>query len=130
MTQVAYRSSDAYRELRRQEYHRNIEQYKQRRKQRYHEAGNKDVFRAQSLKQKYGITLADYNRILLAQGGICKICGSNDPGRDPMFQVDHDHKTGKVRGLLCSKCNTGLAKFRDSAEHLRRAAAYLEEAAT
>lgn len=61
-----------------------------------------------SLKRDYGITLLMYNEMLLNQNGKCKICQSISPNRrtDKYFSVDHCHKTGEVRGLLCSPCNT------------------------
>lgn len=82
--------------------------------------------------KKYGITVAGYDRMLAEQGGGCAICGSADPrgrARSPHFQIDHDHDTGNVRGLLCAPCNTGLGHFGDSIENLRSAIAYLQRAA-
>lgn len=60
--------------------------------------------------------------MLDAQQGLCAICGDEFEG-EPM--VDHDHKTRKVRGLLCHHCNIGLGMFRDSPRNLRRASEYL-----
>ena len=58
------------------------------------------------LKQKYNITLKDYDKMLETQGGVCAICSTDKPGVGfNHFLVDHDHKTGKVRGLLCNICN-------------------------
>jgi len=65
-------------------------------------------------KKKYGITVADYDRMFLEQGGKCKICGVDKPGkntRTKYFHVDHCHKTGRVRGLLCISCNVLLGQF-------------------
>lgn len=65
--------------------------------------------------------------MLKAQQYVCLIClGADATGR--RLAVDHDHTTGKVRGLLCGACNTALGKMRDSPEQLRRAADYLERA--
>lgn len=60
------------------------------------------------LQRNYGITSSDYERMLKAQGGTCGLCKSPDPKRagQNYFSVDHCHKTGKVRGLLCTNCNT------------------------
>ncbi len=76
------------------------------------------------LKSVYGISTLEYQRLFDQQGGVCAICKKpNDCGR--RLSVDHDHKTGKVRGLLCGRCNTGLGYFRDDARVLIRAARYL-----
>ena len=80
------------------------------------------------LKSKYGITLAEYDDMLEAQGGCCKICRGSSPGNGKgRFSVDHNHETNEVRALLCNRCNVGLGKFRDSPALLRQAADYLKE---
>jgi hypothetical protein len=76
------------------------------------------------LRRKYGITAADYDRMLAAQGGVCAICGR--PPKTRRLNVDHDHNTGRIRGILCWRCNKGLQFFSDDAKHLRRAAAYVK----
>lgn len=62
------------------------------------------------IRRLYGISLADYNTMFEAQNGVCKICGTppDSNGKIKRLHIDHDHKTGKVRGLLCVTCNTGL----------------------
>lgn len=78
---------------------------------------------------RYGLTHAEYQRLLEKQGGGCAICRSNDPHHwSRRFQVDHDHKTGAVRGLLCSGCNGGLGLFKDDLERLRAAIHYIASA--
>lgn len=77
------------------------------------------------LRRLYGITAEQYDEMLEAQGGVCAIC-ERPPGKQRL-NVDHDHKTGLVRGLLCWECNRRvLAAARDRAHILRRAAEYLE----
>ena len=61
-----------------------------------------------------------------AQGGLCAICGRKQP--EKWLAVDHDHETGVIRGLLCSRCNSGLGQFKDNPDRLRLAADYLEHA--
>ena len=78
------------------------------------------------LQRLYGITLADYNRMLKAQGGGCAICGRK-PSKTRRLDVDHSHKTGKVRGALCHRCNRGLTWYSDSPALLRKAADYLSK---
>lgn len=62
------------------------------------------------LKKKYGIDVTQYNEMLLAQGGCCKICQTDKSGKYA-FHVDHCHKTGRIRGLLCANCNTVLGFY-------------------
>ena len=87
--------------------------------------------RAYRLWSKYKITAEKYDSLLQAQGGACAICRASEPGTSHGFwHVDHCHNEGHVRGLLCSTCNTGLGSFRDQPAVLRRAADYLEAAAS
>lgn len=76
------------------------------------------------LQRAYGISYQEYLTMLEAQDNKCAICGTEDPGRRA-FAVDHCHDTGKIRGLLCSNCNTGIGNLRDSKELLQRAIEYL-----
>lgn len=77
------------------------------------------------LKRKYGITEEQYEDILEAQAGKCGICHRKPKTR--RLAVDHNHKTGEVRGLLCSRCNHGLlGHAHDSIEMLERAIEYLK----
>lgn len=82
-------------------------------------------------KHKYGITAQQYDAMLLSQSGRCAICAKefHHVGRKTHKpQVDHDHATGKVRGLLCTECNHGLGRFMDSPERLLKAVEYLRRA--
>lgn len=77
------------------------------------------------MKRRFGITIDIYNEMVVSQGGGCAICrGHNKSGK--ALAVDHNHTTGKVRGLLCSNCNIGIGNLRDSATLCRLAAEYLE----
>jgi hypothetical protein len=73
------------------------------------------------LRRRYGIGAAEFDELVRQQGGVCAICGREDPEH-----VDHDHATGDVRGILCFNCNGGLGQFHDSIEFLEAAAAYLD----
>jgi hypothetical protein len=81
-----------------------------------------------NLKQLYGITIKQFEQMLAAQDYRCAICPRSLKGRGTAH-VDHDHRTGRVRGILCTSCNNGLGRFQDSPATLRRAARYLERAA-
>jgi recombination endonuclease VII len=76
---------------------------------------------------KKGLTQDQYNAMLEQQGGGCILCGARSPGKiKKHFCIDHDHKTDRIRGLLCDACNRALGLFKDNPEILRRAAAYVE----
>ena len=78
------------------------------------------------LKHRYGLAVGEYDRMLAAQDGKCKICRSADPGnKSGRFNVDHDHVTDEIRGLLCRSCNIGLGNFKDNADLLKAAIEYL-----
>ena len=81
------------------------------------------------LRNKYGMTTDQYDEILRQQKGGCAICGSRvfSPGkyRFNNLAADHDHKTERVRGLLCNCCNIGLSNFKDNPKLLRKAIRYL-----
>ena len=72
------------------------------------------------LKRRYGLTPAAFQRLWEAQGGECAICLTR-----PADHVDHDHETGRIRGLLCFNCNGGLGQFGDDSMRLAMAVAYL-----
>lgn len=73
----------------------------------------------------YGLSLAQYEDLLRQQSGRCAICGTDRNGGVAMG-VDHDHRTGDIRGLLCDPCNIGLGGFRDDPALLAAASAYLQ----
>lgn len=80
--------------------------------------------KSRSLTRKFGLDIAEYERLVAAQGGVCALCGKTcSTGRQ--LAADHCHAGGHVRGLLCSKCNTGLGMFDDDPVLLSKAAAYL-----
>lgn len=73
----------------------------------------------------YGLTEESFQQIFSSQRGRCKVC-QKSIGGSIKFHIDHCHKTGVVRGILCPTCNFGLGSFHDSPEKLRAAADYLE----
>ena len=100
--------------------------------QRVWRVNNPERDKHHNLKKMYGISLAKYKAMAVEQQGLCAICkkpemSKGSDGAPRQMPVDHSHVTGKVRALLCSKCNRGLGMFTDSAVLLREAAAYLEK---
>lgn len=87
--------------------------------------------RAHHLRTKYGISVDEFDKLWDAQDGKCQICSKamsnnvrvNEPDK---VQIDHCHDTGRVRGLLCFSCNTGIGKLQDSVELLEKAIDYLK----
>ena len=77
------------------------------------------------LKKYYGMSLEGYNKLLVEQDFKCKICKRHRDEISTMLQVDHDHSTGKVRGLLCNLCNMGLGCWQDDASIMKEAINYL-----
>ena len=75
---------------------------------------------------KYSLSIKDYQIMLDRQGGVCSICGRNEMGAKKRLSVDHNKRTGAVRGLLCGKCNSVLGFVDDSIERLQNAIKYLE----
>lgn len=82
---------------------------------------NPEAERESQRLRRYGITSVAFHNLWSRQGGKCKIC--KEVPSTP--HVDHDHKTGKVRGLLCASCNLGLGHFKDDTVRLRAAVRYL-----
>ena len=87
----------------------------------------KDKIRNWRLLQTYGITNQDYEQMLENQGFCCAGCGLHQNILEKKLNVDHDHVTGKVRGLLCGNCNRALGLVKDNMETLVRLQEYLEK---
>ena len=100
---------------------------------REYRKNNPSKMKAIDLKKRFGITLEIYNSMLNEQNGVCKICSEAEKSIDPRTKtvrhlaVDHCHTTGKIRGLLCSDCNTAVGLLKDSFTLLRKAALYVED---
>jgi len=92
------------------------------RRERY----DRDAHRGYRLKGKYGLTPDEYDELLAAQGGVCAICAGPPDGRWPRYAVDHDHETGEVRGLLCTRCNRAIGLLRDSTDLVLAVLEYLD----
>lgn len=135
-------NKERVRELNRIDREKNPEKYKKWRED--YEKRNRDHLRSQGkefrerhkdrLQKKavcklHNIEISDYEEMVKDQENKCKICGMEETriwkGKPMRLCIDHDHKTGKIRGLLCHSCNTGLGKFCDNTDLLERAIMYL-----
>ncbi|MPZ92303.1 MAG: hypothetical protein GEU68_11825 [Actinobacteria bacterium] len=94
-----------------------MSQLRRRREQTEEPRGNRSFW----LNRRYRVDAAQVAWMVLQQGGVCALCGSGKPEH-----VDHDHRTKRVRGILCFNCNRGLGKFCDDVGLMGRAAEYLE----
>jgi|SRR6516162_11685832 len=85
------------------------------------------IIKNADLQKSFGITIEDYERMYKEQQGLCAICKVDKPtGKKKYFSVDHEHATGKVRGLLCGKCNVKLGVI-ENQEWMEAANAYLRK---
>lgn len=106
-----------------------------RERQRQFKARNPERQAEYSAKWKYGITPDEYDRLFAEQDGRCAICREPETTKDrtgrvrARLSIDHDHETGRIRGLLCHHCNAALGHAKESSFRLRDMAAYLERAA-
>ena len=95
---------------------------------RWHEKNplrQREIGRKSGYKNKYGVSVEDYERMYIAQNGCCRICERiNVNGK--RLSIDHDHKTGRVRGLLCHPCNVMIGLAKENPHTLYRAVDYLE----
>lgn len=82
------------------------------------------------LKSRYGITVADYQQLLAAQGGVCACCGAGSAYGGRRLYVDHCHVTGEIRGLICHRCNAGIGMLGDDPAGVVRALTYLDRSST
>lgn len=92
-----------------------------------HTSACKDCSRDQRLVKTYGITLAEFHKLLEEQNNACAICGMHLANKGMNTHIDHDHETNEVRGLLCRSCNILLGHALDDIDRLKSAIAYLEK---
>lgn len=123
---------EQYAQQKKDHYARTAEEQRRRSREWYY--ANPERVKAQRAAKKelkrprvhrYGITPADYDRMLAEQGNACAICGRTENGKRHNFDVDHSHDTGEVRGLLCNRCNRLLSNATDDPTILQRAIDYL-----
>lgn len=95
-------------------------------------SNNPEATRSKNLKNRFNMSIDDYNEIFLKQKGRCAICDKAEVMKDikgnvKWLAVDHNHDTNKIRGLLCNSCNTGIGKLGDSIKVLQSAIKYLKK---
>ena len=111
------------------EYKKNNKEEIKNNRKKYHVKNSLKIsqqVRAVKLKRRYGITKEQYNLILAGQDFKCAICGK-EYNWNKKLDVDHDHNTGKIRGLLCGNCNRGLGLFKDNKLIIKNAINYLNK---
>jgi len=116
-----YRSNIKY-------YQRECKSCNSGRKARWHKtsAGKRSSANTK-LKARFGISLAEYEERVLDAGGKCQICFNTKSAKGHRLAYDHDHKSGKFRGILCKACNVGLGNFKDSPLLLKAALKYIQK---
>lgn len=87
---------------------------------------NPEKYRNSQLKRKYGISIEEYNELLKNQNNVCAICEIHKP-LELFLCVDHNHKTSKIRGLLCSNCNVAIGLLKDNPIFFDKASIYLKK---
>lgn len=117
------------------ERHKAHRKYREKYKDRINKASrewcekNKFELRKKAIERKYGLKVAEYEKLVLEQKNLCAICEKRErvshKGQIKELAVDHDHETGKVRGLLCHSCNLAIGVLLDKPELFKKAAEYL-----
>ncbi len=107
------------------------DKYKKRisRKNAEYRKNHPDSQRETYYPREYGITIGDYDDMYIEQGGCCAICGTHQSKLNKRLHIDHCHKTDKVRGLLCSSCNTAIGLLKEDSGIIKNVLKYLEDTA-
>lgn len=120
-----------WRELNREDYNKRRKEWADKNRQKRTAQSRNSL-----LQRKYGLSLKEFNSMLVKQNYACAICCKKPVQRkdrmgriDLNLRVDHCHKTFKVRGLLCHNCNSALGHFKDNVEILKNAIAYIDDKA-
>lgn len=111
-------------ELKREKWAQDPDFYRRQNRESYRKDPNK--YRRYDLKKTYGITVAEYQALFSGQSGRCRICERHQLEFNKALAVDHCHKTGAIRGLLCSACNCALGLLKDDITRARALVAYLQ----
>lgn len=124
--EVQQQAQKKYRENNREKVLESGREYMRRiRKENPGKVHNMD--RKVALSKRYNITVEEYNELLQKQGGVCATCGCLPDTKNGYLCVDHDHETGRVRGLLCRRCNVVLGQVNDNMDILQSLIDYLSD---
>ncbi len=115
--------------LREDEYREANRELLRQKSRRYWTRRDTVSLRQSQLRFHYRMEPVEYERLHTLQNGLCAICGKPQTANKKFLSVDHDHQTGRVRGLLCFNCNLALGHFQDDLTRLEKAAAYLRRCA-
>ncbi len=127
MCEKAYTQQPHARELLRERARRYSHRLKKENPEEYYRRSRR------SCLNQYGLTEKDYEELLEKQNGVCAICGKPPYGKraahnqESKLHIDHNHTTGKVRGLLCTRCNTSIGGFDENISIIEKAIQYLKE---
>ena len=126
-TKEYYRNHKEKLKTKNKEYYLNHkEKLKTKHKEYYNK--HKEEFKKYHLKNRYSLSISKFNNLLLAQNMKCAICKEPLDLQNPHnVNIDHDHKTGKIRGILCNKCNVAIGLLRDNPEYAYSAFIYLKK---
>lgn len=119
------RNKDRYSETRKRYYETHCNEIKEKSAIQYQRSP--ETFFYRRIKGKYGLCREEYDRLLKSQGGRCAICWELPNRRFKHLVVDHDHDTGEVRGLLCSRCNRAIGLLCDDPDLIQEAVGYLRD---
>lgn len=123
--QKAYYARPEAQERRRELYRLRIDHFKKRDRDHYYKT--RDRHRELDAARRYKISVEEYRRMFEAQLSLCAICGKPETVKNKTLSVDHNHKTGNVRGLLCGHCNRAIGYLREDLSLLPKIQAYLEK---
>ena len=107
-------------------YYYDRKKAKEEKKQKLQSKSNRENAREERLKREYGITLEQHKHMFISQNGCCAICENKFTNRKHI-NVDHNHITGQVRQLLCTKCNGGIGYFNENPTTLQKAIEYINK---
>jgi hypothetical protein len=95
--------------------------------QKEYRENNRKAIQERKLGVLYNIPIGQYDKMLMEQNNKCAICSTHQSFLKKTLSVDHDHETGKTRGLLCQRCNTAIGMLKDSIDLLDKAKSYLQK---